>query len=135
MAKRRTKGRFAGEYVEDAGEPEEINAPIEIETDAEAGVVRTTVRETSTEVRGHRYTMAVGYFQQQLRRVENRDAYVNRPIVGVPKPSGDASKGPKIPAGYVVCPECGSGLADAWDCPRCEGRGIVRDPHNSESTL
>lgn len=125
MARRRTSGRFLGEYREGDGDPEEINAPVDIEADPIAGVVRTRIRETEDEVTGHRYAIAVAYFQQQLRRVENRDAYANRTITRLPKPTGKAVRRVSVPAGYVVCPDCASGLTDVWDCARCEGRGIV----------
>jgi hypothetical protein len=129
---RRTKGRFAGEYRQDAGEPEEVNAAIDVESDTTTGVVRTTIRERETEIRSHRAAMTVAYMQHQLLSAEQQRRHATRPIVPVPKPAGTRPAKGGVPAGYVVCPDCGSGLADAWDCSRCEGRGIVRDPHRGD---
>jgi hypothetical protein len=125
--KRRTRGRLLGEYREGRGEPEEIDAPVEIETDPVAGVVRTRIRETEDEIRSHRAAIAVAYFQEQVRRAEHRDSYERRRIVPVPKPVGKRRATGGIPTGYVPCPDCSTGLTDPWDCARCEGRGIVRD--------
>lgn len=129
--RRRVSGRFAGEFAEDGGEPEEVNAPVEIEADPVAGVVRTRIRDSADEIRSHRAAMAVSYLQGQLRREERRERHARRPIRPVPKPIGTRTARGGVPAGFTLCPACSIGLADPWDCARCEGRGIVRADDNA----
>lgn len=126
MAKRRTRGQFAGEYVEGEGDPEEINAPVEIESDPVNGIVRTNIRGNTSEIRGHRAAISVAYLQGQLLNDAARERYRNRRVMPVPKPIGRRVNRDAVPPGFVVCPECSAGLTDVWDCGRCEGRGIVR---------
>jgi hypothetical protein len=131
MAKRRTNGWFVGEFREGDGDPEEINAPVAIEADPVAGIVRTNIRGNEEEIRSHRAAMSMAYFQEQLRRDRQRTAYANRRVTPLPKPKGAVAKRLPIPPGYVVCPACSSGETDVWDCARCDGRGIVRASQHS----
>jgi len=128
--KRRTSGEFTGRYREGEGDPEEVNASVEIESDPVAGVVRTRIRETEDEIRSHRAAMAVAFLQGRLLSDAQRRRHASRPIVPVPKPAGKRRQAGAIPAGFAVCPDCGSGLTDVWDCARCEGRGIIRAASN-----
>lgn len=134
MTRRTTKGHFRGEYREADGEPEEIDAPVEVDVDPVAGVVRTKVRETRDVIEGRRTAIAIGYFQQHLRQSERRDAYANRKVQSFFKPAKRKSSGPKPPAGYVVCPSCSTGETDVETCPACDGAGVVKDEEEEEET-
>lgn len=127
MTIRRTNGHFSGRHSEDGGDPEEISAPVEIESDPVAGVVRMKIRGTAEELRGKRVAMSMAYFQERLRSERARAEYETRRVKSIPKPASKSAKQPTIPTGYALCPACSSGEKDVWDCGECDGTGLISE--------
>jgi hypothetical protein len=124
----RTEGDIHGEHQEGDGVPMELHGPWLLETDDEAGTVKTRTKRRNQEFRGTRLAMSAQLLQRVYAEDMKAEEYAKTPPRAVPKPqNGKRSQSrPKVPEGYVVCPGCSTGMTDPTDCPMCESNGIVR---------